>query len=569
LLCGFANANVALKEKPMRLAYSSLLLCGLLVACKEEAPVVDTPAYAPSTQALNEGAQRIQADVAYLAADAREGRATGSVGFDQAADYVATRFKNLGLEPAGDNGTFFQRVPLLEATRQQNGAVLKLQQDNFVQEFIFEKEFLPSVNFNQPSHSITANMVFVGQGVFAPDLKHNDYAGVTLRDKIAVVFEGAPEYFPITQRAFYSSRNEKLKQLSERGAVAVLYISNPKKEDERPWAMDSGNWAVPGMRLLDKNQMPIDSFPQLQASASVSLEATRKILDGAKYSADVLFDQLKQGKLKAFDLPGTLTIGGNTQLRTLQSSNVVAKLPGSDAKLAAENVVFSAHLDHIGIGAAVKGDSIYNGALDNALGIGIMLEAARSASVLSTKPKRSMLFIAVTGEEKGLLGADYFAKNPTVPKKSLVANINMDMPVILTELLDVVTIGVNHSSLQKQVEQAASDIGFLLSPDPAPDQVVFVRSDQFAFVRQGIPAVFLEGGVVAKDPNIIGKNLLEKFLKTHYHQPSDDLKQPIHYPTAAKMAALNARIGQLVADDPYRPRWNLGDFFGQKFAGQP
>ncbi len=553
----------------MRLAYSSLLLCGLLAACKQEAPVIDTPAYAPSAQALNEGAQRIQADVAYLAADAREGRATGSLGFDQAADYVATRFKNLGLEPAGDNGTFFQRVPLLEATRQQNGAVLKLQQDNFIQEFIFEKEFLPGVNYNQPTHSITAAMVFVGQGVFAPDLKHNDYAGVSLRDKIAVVFDGAPEYFPITQRAFYSSRNEKLKQLSERGAVGVLYISNPKKEAERPWAMDSGNWAVPGMRLLDKNQMPIDSFPQLQASASVSLEATRKIFDGAKYSADVLFDQLKQGSLKAFDLPGTMTIAGNTQLRTLESRNVVARLPGSDAKLATENVVFSAHLDHIGIGAAVNGDAIYNGALDNALGVGIMLEASRSASVLSTKPKRSMLFIAVTGEEKGLLGADYFAKNPTVAKNSIVANINMDMPVILTELLDVVTIGTDHSSLQKQVEQAATDIGFLLSPDTAPDQVVFVRFDQFAFIRQGIPAVFLDGGVVAKDPNIIGKDLLEKFLKNHYHQPSDDLKQPIHYPTAAKMAALNARIGQLVADDPYRPRWNLGDFFGQKFAGQP
>ena len=333
--------------------------------------------------------------------------------------------------------------------------------------------------------------------------------------------------------------------------------------------MDSGNWATPGMRLLDKNGMPIDSFPQLQASASVSLEATRKILDGAKYSADVLFDQLKQGTLKAFDLPGTLTIAGNTQLRTLESSNVVAKLPGSDAKLATENVVFSAHLDHLGTGAAVKGDAIYNGAVDNALGIGIMLEAARSASVLSNKPKRSMVFIAVTGEEKGLLGADYFAKNPTVPKNSIVANINMDMPVILAELLDVVTIGVDHSSLQKQVEQAASDIGFLLSPDPAPDEVVFVRSDQFAFVRQGIPAVYLNGGVVAKDPNIIGKDLLERFLKTHYHQPSDDLQLPIHYPTAAKMAALNARIGQLVADDPYRPRWNLGDFFGQKFAGQP
>jgi len=553
----------------MRLAYSSLLLCGLLLGCKQEAPVAELPAYAPSAQALNEGAQRIQADVAYLAADAREGRATGSLGFDQAADYVAIRFKNLGLEPAGDNGTYFQRVPLLEATRQQVGATLKLQQDNFIQEFIFEKEFLPGVNFNAPSHSITAPMVFVGQGVFAPELKHNDFAGVLLRDKIAVVFDGAPEYFPITQRAYYSSRNEKLKQLSERGAIGVLYISNPKKEEKRPWSTDSGNWAVPGMRLLDKTGMPIDSFPQLQASASVSLSATRKILDGAKFPVDVIFDQLKNGKLQAFDLPGVLTMSGATQLSTLASRNVVARLPGSDANLASENLVFSAHLDHLGIGAPVNGDAIYNGALDNALGVGIMLEAARSASLLSTKPKRSMVFVALTGEEKGLLGADYYARNPTVPKKSIVANINMDMPVILTELLDVVTIGIDHSSLQKQVEQAATDIGFLLSPDPSPDEVVFVRSDQFAFVRQGIPAVYLDGGVVAKDPNIIGKDLLENFLKTHYHQPSDDLTQPIHYPTAAKMAALNARIGQLIADDPYQPRWNLGDFLGQKFAGQP
>ncbi|MGH8499140.1 MAG: M28 family metallopeptidase, partial [Methylococcales bacterium] len=503
----------------MRLAYSSLLLCCLLSACEQETPVAELSAYAPTAQALNEGVQRIQADVAFLAADAREGRATGSVGFDQAADYVATRFKNLGLEPAGENGTYFQHLPLMEATRLQNGATLKLQQENYIQEFIFEKEFLPGVNFNQPTHSISAAMVFVGQGVFAPELKHNDFAGVLLRDKIAVVLDGAPEYFPITQRAFYSSRNEKLRQLSERGAIGVLYISNPKKEEERPWAMDSGNWAVPGMRLLDKNGMPIDSFPQLQASASVSLEATRKILDGAKFSADIVFDQLKNGKLQAFDLPGTLTISGNTQLRTLESRNVVAKLPGSDARLTKENVVFTAHLDHLGIGAPVKGDTIYNGAIDNALGIGIMLEAARNASVLSTKPKRSMIFIGLTGEEKGLLGADYFAKNPTVPKNSIVANINMDMPVILTELLDVVTIGVDHSSLQKQFEQAATDIGFLLSPDPAPDQVVFVRSDQFAFVRQGIPAVYLDGGVVAKDPNIVGKELMENFLKTHYHRP--------------------------------------------------
>ncbi|MGH8109572.1 MAG: M28 family metallopeptidase [Arenimonas sp.] len=553
----------------MRLAYSSLLLCGLLIACKQEAPVAETSAYAPSAQALNEGAQRIQADVGYLAADAREGRTTGSPGFDQAAEYVATRYKNLGLEPAGDNGTYFQRVPLIEAVRQQNGASLKLHKENFVLEFIFEKEFLPGANFNQASHDIAAGMVFVGQGIFAPELNHNDFAGVSVRDKIAVVFGGAPESFPVTQRAFYSSSLEKLRQLSERGAVGVLYLSDPESEGRNPWAKGVTNWMRPGMRLLDKNGMPIDSFPLLQATANINLDATRKILDGEKFSADLLFDQLKNGKLQAFDMTGTMSMTGNTQLRTLESRNVVGKLPGSDAKLAAEHIVYSAHLDHLGIGMPVNGDTVYNGAVDNALGIGIMLEAARSASLLSNKPKRSMLFIALTGEEKGLLGANYYAQNPTVPKNSIVANINIDMPVLLTELLDVVTIGVEHSSLQNQVQQAATDIGFLLSPDPSPEQVVFVRSDQYAFIRQGIPAVYLDGGVVAKDSKIDGKKLMDNFLKAHYHQPSDDLKQPIHYPTAAKMAALNARIGQLVADDPYRPRWNLGDFFGKKFAGQP
>jgi len=539
------------------------------MACKAEAPAEQVSAFAPTAQALSESAQRIQADVGFLAADAREGRSTGSPGFDQAADYVAERYKNLGLEPAGDNGTFFQRVPLIEGVRQQNGASLKLHRENFVLEFVFENEFLPGANFNQASHDITAGMVFVGQGIFAPELNHNDFAGVSVRDKIAVVFSGAPESFPITQRAYYSSSIEKHRQLSERGAVGVLYLSSPDDEARYPWVKGTKNWMRPGMRLLDKNGLPLDSFPQLQASASISLPATRKLLEGAKFSADVMFDQMKKGKLQAFDLSGTLHMTGSTQLRTLESRNVAGKLPGSDTGLAAEHIVFTGHLDHLGVGAPINGDAIYNGAIDNALGIGIMLEAARSASILSTRPKRSMLFVALTGEEKGLLGAHYFATHPTVPKASIVANINIDMPVVLTELLDVITIGVDHSSLQTPVQQAAKEVGFLLSPDPYPEEAVFVRSDQFAFVRQGIPAIYLDGGIIAKDSKIDGKKLLENFLKTHYHQPSDDVGQPIHYSTAAKMAALNARIGQLVADDPYRPRWNLGDFFGKKFAGQP
>jgi hypothetical protein len=553
----------------MRLAYSSLLFCALLMGCEKEAVIAAAPSLVPSSQNLEQGGKRIAADVAYLADDARQGRATGTPGYDQSAEYLVQRFQALGLKPAGDNGGFYQRVPLLQGIRKKDEAVLQLQRGNETIRFVFSDEFLPGINFNATKHSIKASMVFVGQGVFAPELKHNDFAGVSLRDKIAVVFSGAPKSFPDTQRAFYSSRSEKLRQLSERGAVAVLYLKSPEDELDHPWAKEKDNWQLPGMRLLDKEGIPVDSFPKIQAAASVNLSMTKKILENADIPVEHIFQNLKDGHSKAFKLEGTLTLEGATDISRLESRNVVAILKGSDAKLNQEYIAYTAHLDHLGVAAPVKGDAIYNGALDNALGIGIMLETARAATLLNPRPKRSMLFIAVTAEEKGLLGADYFAKNPTVEKKNLVANINTDMPMLLTEMLDIVPIGMEHSSLRAPIERAANETGFLLSPDPAPEQVVFVRSDQFPFVRQGIPAVFVDGGVIAKDKNIDGKILSKKFLDDNYHQPSDDLKQAIHYPTAAKMAAFNTRLGQLVADDPYRPRWNIGDFFGHKFAGQP
>jgi Zn-dependent M28 family amino/carboxypeptidase len=480
---------------------------------------------------------------------------------------VAQRYKAMGLQPGGENGTYFQSVQLIQGKRVQEAAVLRMQRNAATHEFVFAQDFLPGINYNSSPHSLNANMVYVGQAVFAPELKHNDFAGVIVRDKIAVVFSGAPGYFPTTSRAYYSSRFEKLKQLSERGAKGVLYVSSPDDEKRRPWAKDVQHWQEPGMRLVDKDGLPIESFPGIQAIASVNLAATKKVFDGSGVTAEKIFLDLKAGKAKAMDLPGQMNMAGATQTQKIQSRNVIGLIPGSDAKLSKEYVVYSAHLDHVGVSTPVKGDAIYNGALDNALGIGIMLESARRLS--ASKPKRSILFVAVTAEEKGLLGADYFAKNPTVSKKKLVANINTDMPIILTELKDIVPLGVEHSSLKAPVEQAAKEIGFLISADPKPDEVVFVRSDQFAFIRQGIPSVYVEGGYVATDAKVDGKKLQETFLAEHYHQPSDDLKQPIHYVTAAKMAAFNARLGELVASDPHTPRWNVGDFFGRKFAGQP
>ncbi|HXH00756.1 MAG TPA: M20/M25/M40 family metallo-hydrolase, partial [Xanthomonadaceae bacterium] len=258
----------------------------------------------------------------------------------------------------------------------------------------------------------------------------------------------------------------------------------------------------------------------------------------------------------------------------VESRNVVGKLIGSDAVLGAEHLVYTAHLDHIGIGAPVKGDSIYNGALDNALGVAILLEAARELVASGIKPKRSLLFVALTAEEKGLLGAEWFASNPPVPPTSLVANINMDMPVLLAPSRDVVPIGIEHSTLQGAVEAAAKQVGVALSPDPFPEEVVFVRSDQYAFIRAGIPAVYLDGGVLAA-PSSAGKAAdagtdpklaLREFLRNCYHQPCDDVAQPIQYADAARLARLNAHIGHLVGDAAQRPAWNAADFFGERFA---
>lgn len=544
-----------------------LSLAIALAACQHESPP-STAAPAPAKETYDAGAsadaRRIEADVRFLADDLLEGREAGTRGYDLASLYVAQRFRAMGLAPAGDDGSYFQVVPMLRGVTQAEGNALVVTRDGQSRSLVFRDEFLPGVNFNEAQASVEAPAVFVGQGVHAPELQHDDFAGVDVKGKIAVLFGGAPARFDNDRRAFYSSRRTKAEELARRGAVGMIVVQTDDEQKKSPWERGARNWDRPAMRLRGEDGKGIDTWPQLRVSAGVSAASADALLATSGHDAKALFQQLRDGKLRAFDLPGTVRMSAHTLITPIDSRNVVARLDGSDATKKNEHVVFSAHLDHVGIGAPVNGDAIYNGALDNALGIAVMLEAANRLAHETPAPQRSLLFVAVTAEEKGLLGAEWFARHPTVPRESMVANVNMDMPLLLAPTKDVVPIGLEHSTLQPLVQQAAKEIGVDLSPDPAPEEVVFVRSDQYAFIRAGVPAVYLDGGYQGRDGD--AKPVQEAFLRERYHQPGDDLSQPIEYADAARLAKLNARIGRLIADAPQRPAWNPGDFFGEKFG---
>lgn len=545
----------------MRPSSAALLARFLLPACLLAATACDRapPATAPAGDPA--AARRIQADVRFLADDLLEGREAGTRGFELASLYVAERFRALGLQPAGGDGAYFQRVPLLRATREVDGARLAIVRDGTTTELRFGEQFLPGLNYNTAAAAVEAPAVFVGQGVFAPELQHDDFAGLDLHGKIAVLFSGAPMRFDNDRRALHAATNEKLRALAKRGAVGAVFVNTVADEVQIPWARNADNWDRPGMRLRNTDGSGIDTLPSLRVTATVSASAAESLFKSSGHSAAQLFQAAQEGSLKGFALPGTLVLASRTRIEPLQSRNVVAKLPGADATLARKHIVYSAHLDHLGVGAPVKGDAIYNGALDNALGVAILLEAARTLHG-KPAPKRSLLFVATTGEEQGLLGAQWFA---THPPGALVADINLDMPMLLAPSSDVVPIGAEHSSLQAVLQQAARDIGVGLSPDPFPEEVVFVRSDQYAFVRAGIPALHLDGGTTAAadvDPKLAQR----EFMRRCYHQPCDDAKQPIQYSDAARLARLNARIGLLVGNAAEPPRWNPGDFFGARFG---
>jgi Peptidase family M28 len=546
-----------------------LFLTGTLSACSPTSSEVELPAQvAQSVDAALATISRdaLEGHLNYLTDDARKGRMTGEPGHEDAANYVAAQFASIGLEPAGVDG-WFQQVPFIANMIDVDHSGVTMHLDSGDKALRWKEDYVMSGDKVRPETSVRAEVVYAGYGIHAPDMGYSDYDGVDVNGKIVAVFSGAPSSFPHNERAFYSSGRSKREEMARRGAVGYIGLRSRIGQKRVPWDRIKLNAGLrPGMAWLNLSGEAADFVPKIEASATISVSSATELFDGTRVSFEDALDAADDGRPLSTPLGIEVTISQRSDHQRISSPNVVGLLRGSDPALAAEYVVFTAHLDHLGIGAEVAGDKIYNGFYDNAMGVSLLLEAARAFVAMPERPRRSILFIAVTGEERGLLGSDYFAHFPTVPARSMIANVNLDMPLMLFPVADVIAFGAEHSSLKGQVESSVVEEGFALSPDPLPEEVRFIRSDQYSFVRRGVPAVFLVPGLQSPDPGIDGAAIVKDHRQNHYHQPSDDGTRPVDWDTALRFARANVRVGLTIASDDDRPSWNEGDFFGARFA---
>jgi Peptidase family M28 len=517
---------------------------------------------------------QIRAHIRFLADSLLTGRAPGTPGYDISARYVATELEGMGLHP-GASGSWFQTVPLEKAVTDAAASSLVLTIDGKEQKLTDAKDYILSTWFASPAgkdnakaqSDVSAPVVFVGFGVTAPDQKYDDYAGVDAKGKIVAGIYGAPASFPSTERAYYSDGIVKAKNAVAHGAIGTISIVLPEDWKRYPW-----DWIVPQIQMgemhwLDKAGAPHDFFPALRGNVLLSQKSAETLFAGAPKTLDEVFAAAKAGKPQGFALPVSAHIHTVAANSVIQSPNIVAELRGSDPALRDQYVVYTAHVDHLGICPPVDGDNVCHGAMDNASGTSSLLEIARAYASLPEPPRRSVLFVFVTGEEMGLLGSDFFAHFPSVPLKSIVANVNIDgAPGLYYPMKDVVALGAEHSTMGNEVTAAARQIGYELSPDPMPEEVMFIRSDQYSFVLQGVPAVDVTDGIKATDPNVNGLEVIKKWLTTRYHTPLDNMDQPMDFDSAAKGAVMNFLVGYEVAEHSGIPAWNKGDFFGTTFG---
>jgi Zn-dependent M28 family amino/carboxypeptidase len=519
------------------------LLCS--VAASSEIPTKDTSAW--------------WGHIKVLASDECQGRLTGSPGYQRAADYVAGEFQRFGLVPAGDHG-YLQRVDFEVQTVVPEQSRVTLTTAAAKHALRIGDDLILSPGAMQRP-KVDAPLVFAGYGLHLPEAGYDDFSGLRIKGAIVVYLTGGPSTLTGPQRA-HAYAEALPRYLEKSGAVGMIAITAPKNR-EVPWAREKAASVQPGMLLSD---VALRKYHGPMFAARFNETVADQLFAGSGHPFAQLTDLADAHQpLPHFPLPGTLAAKVVTQRTVVSANNVVAELPGSDATLTQEAIVLSAHLDHLGTGVPDGGNGIFHGAMDDASGVASMLEVARAMHEAGQRPRRSVLFVAVTGEEKGLLGSRFFASHPTRHAGHLVADINMDMFLPLFPLRHLVGYGADESSLGEDVRAIGSTTGVKLVADRQPDHLIFVRSDQYNFVRRGVPSLML---TFAPEPGTPEEDTVRGWYTTRYHAQADDLSQPIDLSAADAYDAFLLQLITRVADAATAPVWHKDSFFA-RFGKEP
>ena len=556
----------------------------LLPACLLTAAVA---AVAQSPDLASEG-KSWWAHVQFLADDKLEGRNVGTPGLDKAVEYVESQFQAIGLKPAGTTG-FRQPVKLDSRLLVPDQSSIALVREGKEVPLVIGQDASLSARAELDG-SMEAPMVFIGYGLSIPEAGWDDLAGLDLRGKIAVYVNAFP---PVkvsdNVRSHVNTADERWLALKRAGAIGVATMAAPRPDTAGAATPATGRGGAAGagaagtgaagtgaagtgggraggtpapvITLLDREL--VDAAGQ-KVAISLTARGAAAILEGGGHTLDEIATLIADNKpLPRFPLPGTVKAHAALKRETIESANVAGMFEGSDPALKSEYVIMTAHLDHVGIGRAVNGDAIYNGAMDDASGVAAVIETARLLKASGVKTKRSVMFVAVTAEEKGLLGSRYFAGRPTVPFKQIVANINLDMFLPLYPLKVIEVQGFAESSLGESVRAAAKTLGVEVQTDREPEQNRFIRSDQYSFIRKGVPSLAFKFGYEFGSPE---ETIRRNWVRDVYHQPADDTKQPVNLEAAATFNRVIMTLLQRVANDTARPTWNADSFF-RRFAG--
>jgi hypothetical protein len=499
-------------------------------------------------------ADRFAAHVRALSDDAMAGRRPGTPGYDRAGAWVAGEFERLGLVAVPGLDSFYQPVPMIETTPQRASLTI----EGAVALTMDAADQVLALPDHQPqSATVTARAVFAGHGVVAAEFGVDDYAGLDVGGTIVVVRDGAPASLGRDERSYFGMLRTKAREAAAHGAVGLVVLSDKEGEDFRREAAHQVRPWFSWRRRAGEAPAPESA---LRVTLLLSAEAGAALLEGEGGDA---------GGTRGFEFRRQLTLAQDNLNRPVESANVIGMLPGSDPEFAHEYVLVMAHLDHLGTDPARAGDRIFNGAMDNATGIATMLEVARAIAGANRGPRRSILFLADTGDETGYAGVDYLAQHLPVPARSVVAALNIDMPYLLFPLRGegggIFLYGDKHSTLGARAVDAAARLGIATLPVPDVESTRFPLSDHIPLTERGIPALRIKPGYRMEDPLHRRQRVLA-FKERHYHQVSDNIGQPINYQAGADYAAIHYALARDLADSGDRPRWNAASFLARRFA---